>query len=137
MKTAQVVYYTKSGNTEKLANGIGAELSCSVGNTDTQITEKIDVLFLGASLYKFGMDKNVTNFINGLDPEKVGKVAIFTTSCGMETGYGILKKAIEKKGISVYDDNFYCRGKFLAMNKNRPNEDDVLAVKTFAKNIVG
>lgn len=137
MKTAQVVYYTKSGNTEKLAKGIGEELACPVGSTDTQITEKIDVLFLGASLYKFGMDKNVTNFINGLDATKVGKVAIFTTSCGMETGYGILKKAVERKGISVCDENFYCRGKFLAMNKNRPNEDDVLAVRSFAKAIIG
>lgn len=135
MKKSQVIYYTQSGNTEKLAKAIGEVLSCPVGNTDTKIEEKVELLFLGSSLYKFGIDKNMVKFIQGLDPEKVEKVAIFATSCGMETAYGLMKKLLEKQGLTVVEENFYCRGKFLAMNKGRPNEEDVKQIQNFAKKL--
>lgn len=135
MKKAQVVYYSKSGNTKKIALGIAQSLDCPVGELDSSWDEKVDILFLGASLYKFGMDPNVVRFVQGLSPEKVGKVAIFTTSCGMETAYGILKKLLEKHGFTVEESHFYCRGKFLAMNKTRPNDQDVTEAQDFAKKL--
>ncbi|MFI3254968.1 MAG: flavodoxin family protein [Eubacteriales bacterium] len=135
MKKTQVIYYSQSGNTEKLALAIGEALSCPVGKVDSPLEEKVELLFLGSSLYKFGIDKHVVQFIQGLSPEKVEKVAIFATSCGMETAYGLLKKLLEKQGISVMEENFYCRGKFLAMNKTRPNEDDVKKIQEFAKKL--
>lgn len=136
MKTAQVVYYTQSGNTEKLAKALGEELSCPVGDITTAVTEKVDVLFLGASLYKFGIDKKVLAFIKTLDPNSVGTVAIFATSCGMETAYGILKKALVKQGIAVSTEQFYCRGKFLGANKTRPDENDLANVRAFGKSLM-
>ena len=48
MKTA-IRYYTRSGNTKKLADAIGAALSLQAETVDTPLTEKVDLLLLGCS----------------------------------------------------------------------------------------
>ncbi|WP_409967916.1 flavodoxin family protein [Bengtsoniella intestinalis] len=130
---ASVVYYTKSGNTKKIADAIGVEVGTQAGTIDNALTQPVDLLFLGASVYKFGIDKAVLTFIDTLTPAMVGKVAIFSTSAMSDSGYPILCKALAAKGIPVVDQHFYCKGKFAFANKNRPNEEDVQNAKTFAK----
>lgn len=135
MKT-KVVYYTKSGNTQKIANAFGEELACEVTSVDTPITEFVDILFLGASVYKFGIDKKVYDFINTLDPKMVGSVVVFSTSAMSDMGYPKLIKALSAKGIKSHSEHFYCKGSFMMMNKNRPNQDDVNLAKQFARDIL-
>ncbi len=133
---AKVVYYTKSGNTEKLAKAIGEELNADVANMDNNLREAVDVLFLGASVYKFGIDKQVLAFIENLNTKEIGTVVLFSTSAMSDSGYPKLKKSLEGKGIKVHEKHFYCRGEFMFANKNRPNADDITDVKAFAKSIV-
>ena len=133
---SKVVYYTKSGNTKKIADAIGSELSCQVSDMDAPITDEVDILFLGASVYKFGIDKKVLSFIENLDAKKIGKVAIFSTSAMSDSGYPKLVKALSNKGIKVCDKHFYCKGEFMIANKNRPNADDINDAKKFAKSAV-
>ncbi len=54
MSKVGIVYYSKTGNTKKLALAIGEELSCFVNTVHEQIDDKIDILFIGASVYKCG-----------------------------------------------------------------------------------
>ncbi|MGV8907216.1 MAG: flavodoxin family protein [Acetobacterium sp.] len=132
-----VVYYTKSGNTEKLATAIGEELSCTVQTIAEPIANKVDILFLGASVYKFGIDKKVIAYINDLDAQKIGSVVIFATSGKLENvAYSKMAELIAAKGIKVEAENFYCKGKFLSMNKNHPDEEDLKAVRDFAKAMI-
>ena len=133
---AKVVYYTKSGNTKKVASAIGEALNCQVSTVDTPISEKVEVLFLGASVYKFGIDKKVLQFIDGLDAKKIGKVVIFSTSAMADSGYPKLVKKLKDKGIAVSEAHYYCKGAFMMMNKNHPNQADVNEAKAFAKQIV-
>lgn len=131
-----VVYYTKSGNTKKLADVIGEELNCAVASVETPITETVELLFLGTAVYKFGIDKKVVEYINSLDASKIGAVAIFATSASSEAAYGKMAGLLKAKGIKVLDKNFFCRSKFLMVNKDRPNADDFSNIKKFAREIV-
>ncbi len=132
----QVRYYTQSGNTKKLAEAIAAVAGCSAQTVDSPMTEAVDVLFLGASVYKFGIDKSVIQFIDQLDATKVKAVAIFSTSSMSDSGTPKIAKRLEAKGIKVLSQHFYCKGQFMFANKNRPNQDDVAAAKAFATSVV-
>ena len=132
---SKVVYYSKSGNTKKIADAIALELNCEVTDINTPINESIDTLFLGASVYKFGIDKQVLSFINSLDSNLVKNVVIFSTSAMSDSGYPKLVSALKDKNIVVSEKHFYCKGSFMMMNKNRPNLDDVNDARQFAKSI--
>lgn len=133
---AKVAYYTKSGNTKKIADAIASEVGCVAQNMGQSINEEFDVLFLGASVYKFGIDKEVVKFIDTLDSSKIGKVVIFSTSAMSDSGYPKLVDILSKRGFHVSNQHFYCRGQFMFANKNRPNQDDVNNAKQFARTIV-
>ncbi len=133
----QVRYYSKSGNTKKLADciaqtaGVGAESIHGQG-----AKTEADLLFLGASVYWNGIDGTVKKFIDELDPKKVKKVAVFSTSALAERAFPDIKKRLEKKGIAVADEDFYCRGSFMTMHKGRPNADDLAKAAEFTKNVM-
>lgn len=133
---AKVMYYTQSGNTQKIAQAIAAQVGSQAEPIGHPLSEPVDILFLGASVYKFGIDKKVLAFIDTLSPAMVGKVAIFSTSAMSDRGYPIMLKALSAKGLTVTQSHFYCKGKFGFANKNRPNQDDVQAAKAFAQAIM-
>ena len=73
----EVRYYTRSGNTKKLAETIANAVGVEAKTTDVPLTEDIDILFLGSSVYAYGVDENIKKFINGINV-KVGKVINFS-----------------------------------------------------------
>ncbi len=130
MKTA-IRYYTRSGNTEKLAAAIGEALNLTAEKIEKPLEEKIDILFLGCSYYAFDMDSEVKKFLSE-NKEKIGKVVCFGTSAMMKSMAKPMKKVTDALGIAVSDDEFHCRGAFGPANKGRPNADDLSAAKAFA-----
>ncbi|MDO4731805.1 MAG: flavodoxin, partial [Clostridia bacterium] len=58
-----VRYYTRLGNTQKLANAIAKAISVECNDISLPLNEKIDVLFLGCSYYVSDIDENVKKFI--------------------------------------------------------------------------
>lgn len=131
-----VYYYSKSGNTKKLAEKIADTVGCMAKTLDVKPTDRIDVLFLGASVYWAGIDSKVKKFINNLDASKVGKVVIFSTSALAERAKPEMKKLLEQRGITVAEKDFYCRGEFTLLYKGKPDEKDLKAAAAFAKRIV-
>ncbi|MBU3112913.1 flavodoxin family protein [Clostridium lacusfryxellense] len=128
-----VRYYTQSGNTEKLALRIADTAGIKASTIDKSIDEKVDILFIGASVYWGGIDKNMKKFIDSLSPNMVGKAVVFSTSAMKENAYAQMKDRLEAKGITVENNNFYCRGQFTLLHKNRPNAEDLNHVEEFAK----
>ena len=59
-----VRYYTKTGNTERLAKAIADVLGVEALPISSPITEKTDILFLGNSYYAFSIDPEVRAFNN-------------------------------------------------------------------------
>ena len=69
MKIA-VRYYTKGGNTKRLAEAVANAVGVEALPISTPVTEPVDVLFLGNSNYAFTIDPEVRAFIKGLDKNK-------------------------------------------------------------------
>ncbi|MCR5762805.1 MAG: flavodoxin [Treponema sp.] len=129
-----VRYYTKTGNTKKLAEAIAAELGVEAQSLDVPLTESVDVLFLGNSYYAFNIDPEVKNFIRGLEKGKVGKIVNFGSAALLNSTYKKVKAEADKVGIPMDQKEFHCKGEFKGIHKGRPNEDDIKAAVEFARN---
>ena len=134
MKTA-IRYYTKGGNTKKLADAISKAVGVEAKTTSEPLTEDVDILFLGSSVYAFGVDKEVEQFINGIGV-KVGKVVNFSTAALVKSTYKNIAKLLAKKNIPLAKEEFACRGSFGAVHKGKPDANDCNAAAEFAKKII-
>ncbi len=123
-------YYTKSGNTEKLANAIGNALSTTPETVAVSLTEKVDLLLLGCSYYAFDMDDAVKTFLKE-NKERIGAVACFGTSAMMKSMKKPMKKVLAELDIPLCEEEFHCRGSFGPMHKGKPDEKDLEAAKVF------
>ena len=128
-------YYTRSGNTKKLADAIAEAVSVEARDLNVPLTEKADVLFLGSSYYGFDADESVKKFIAD-NRELIGKVVLFGTSAMMKSMKKPISKLADRAGVLVADDEFHCRGEFKMFHKGRPNEKDLEDARRFAKTVI-
>lgn len=135
MKIA-VRYYTRSGNTKKLAGAVAAAVGAEALDVEHPLTEKADILFLGCSYYAFDVDEHVKDFLRA-NSGNIGEVALFGTSAMMKSTYRPVKKVTDKLGIKLRQGDFHCRGQFLKVHPGRPNEEDCAAAARFARETVG
>lgn len=128
MKTA-VRYYSRSGNTRAVAEAISKAVGAaaiSVDSASSEITDTIDVLFIGGALYAYGIDTHLKSYLSKLNKNKVKKAVVFSTSWISKHAIDILKKSLSEKGIQVEDKTFYVR--------NKPTDTQLKAAEEFAKN---
>ena len=128
---AAIRYYTKGGNTEKLALAISKATGLPAETIDVPLLEDVDILFLGSSVYGFDVDVQVKQFISNIDV-KVGKVVNFSTACLVKSTYKQVGKLLAEKNIPLAKEEYYCRGSFGPMHKGRPNQQDLQAAEAFA-----
>lgn len=134
MKIA-IRYYTKTGNTKKLAEAIGSAINVEAKTVDEPLTEDVDILFLGSAVYAAGIDERVKEFIENIDVN-VGKVVNFSSAALIESTYNQVKKQVEQKGLKMSEDEFHCRGAFKFVHRGHPDETDLKNAQEFAKRIV-
>ena len=134
--TVAVRYYTKTGNTKRLAEAIAGELGVEALPISTPLEERADLLFLGNSYYAFNIDPEVRDFVRSLDQEKVGKIVNFGSAAMLNSTYKKVKAEADKAGILMSGKEFHCKGEFKGLHKGRPNEEDLKAAAEFAKNII-
>jgi len=135
--TIGVRYYTKTGNTKKLAEAIAQAVGAEALPISEPIREPVDILFLGNSYYAFSIDPEVRAFIRGLDKKKVGRIVNFGSAAMLNSTWKKVKAEAEKVGIAVDDQEFHCRGEFKGIHKGKPDEADLKAAAEFAKKIIG
>lgn len=128
-------YYSRSGNTEKLAAAAGQAASVQPKDVSVSLTERADVLFLGCSYYAFDIDEAVKTFIME-NKENIGTIVCFGTSAMMKSMKKPVKKVCEPYGIVVAEEEFHCRGRFGKLHKDRPNRDDLEALSAFVKQYI-
>ena len=136
MKIA-VRYYTKTGNTKRLAEAIAKAVGVEALPVTAPVAESVDILFLGNSYYAFTIDPEVRRFIESLDKEKVGKIVNFGSAAMMNSTWKKVKAVADKVGISMDEREFHCKGEFKGLHKGKPDESDLDAASAFAKKIVG
>ena len=134
MKIA-IRYYTKTGNTKKLAEAISSAINVEAKTVDEPLTEDVDILFLGSAVYAAGIDSKVKDFIKNINVN-VGEVVNFSSAALIESTYKQVKNEVEKKGLKMSDKEFHCRGAFKFLHRGRPNDDDLKDVQEFAKGII-
>ena len=135
MKIA-VRYYTKTGNTKRLAEAVADAVGAVALPLTSPVDEPVDVLFLGNSYYAFSIDPEVRNFIRTLDRDQVGKIVNFGTAAMLNSTLKKVKAEAAKVGIPVDDREFHCRGEFKGVHKGRPDKEDMEKAAEFALKIM-
>jgi len=130
-----VRFYTRSGNTQKLASAVAKAVSSEAADINSPLTEKADVLFLGCSYYAFDVDQAVKDFII-MNKDNIGKIVCFGTSAIMKSMKRPVKKVADSVGVTVADEEFHCRGQFGKLYKGRPNTKDLESISDFTKKII-
>lgn len=130
--TYAVRYYTKTGNTKRLAESIAKELGVEALPISEPVTEPVDLLFLGNSYYAFNIDPEVRDFVSSLDKAKVGKIVNFGSAAMLKSTWKKVKDVADKVGIPMEEKEFHCKGEFKGIHKGRPNAEDLKAAAAFA-----
>ena len=134
--TAAVRYYTKTGNTKRLAEAVADALGVEALPISTPVTEAVDILFLGNSYYAFSVAPEVRAFVRSLDKEKVGKIVNFGSAAMLNSTYKKVKAEADKVGIPMNEREFHCKGEFKGVHKGKPDGEDLKAAADFARKIV-
>ena len=135
MKVA-VRYYTKTGNTRRLAEAVAQALGVEALDISHPISEKTDILFLGNSYYAFTIDPEVRDFVRNLDKDLVGKIVNFGSAAMLNSTYKKVKAEADKVGIAMDEREFHCKGEFKGIHKGKPDEQDLKNAADFAIKIV-
>lgn len=130
-----VRYYTKTGNTKKLAEAIAAAVGVQAFDVSKPLESDVDILFLGSSVYAAGVDGEIKRFIDEIHV-KVGKVVNFSTAALLPSTYNQVKKQVEHKGLVMAAEEFHCKGSFQFMHKGRPNAADCAEAAKFAESVI-
>lgn len=131
--TYAVRFYTKSGNTKRLAEAIAKELGVEALPISEPVKEPVDILFLGNSYYAFNIDPEVRDFVKSLDKNKVGKIVNFGTAAMLNSTYKKVKAVATSVGIAMDEKEFHCKGEFMGIHKGRPNAKDLDAAVEFTR----
>ena len=131
-----VRYYTKSGNTKRLAEAVADALNVKAEPISVPVSEPVDILFLGNSYYAFNIDPEVRDFVRSLDKNKVGKIVNFGSAAMLNSTWKKVKAEADRLGIPMDEREFHCKGEFKGFHKGRPNEEDLKAAAAFAKEII-
>lgn len=131
----QVIYFSKTGNTKKVAEAIASELNLEAEDIkDAKLNENV-LVFLGSGCYGGKPAKSMIRFIED-NNFKSRNVALFGTSGeGQGTGVRKMENMLKVKEAHI-KGKFFCKGKIFLINLGRPNDKDLNEAKKFAKNII-
>ena len=128
----EVRYFSRNGNTKKLAEAIASAVKTAARSTDEPVEERVDVMFLGSSVYAGRPDAQVTGFIRG-NAQKIGRLVVFSTSASGKSTHASISAVAEDCGVPVSEAWFHCPGAFLFLHRNRPNAEDCEKAAAFAR----
>lgn len=131
----KVIYQSRGGNTKMLAEAIASEVGVSPQPTTQGMRGRADLLLVGGALYAGKPDKALVSFLDGLSKEDVSQAAIFGTATSDNNIGETLLPMLESRGIKVLGE-YYCKGKFLMMNRKHPDEQDLKRGKVFASQMM-
>lgn len=128
-----IVYFSKTGNTEKLAKAIGQEMKARPCRVENCKKASFDFVFIGSGTYAWRPAPEIIEFLESVQAKYA---AVFET----HAGYGCadwMEKKLKSRGIPVIGA-FSCRGEYrpwgpLIFSKGKPSEGDVFDAKHFAK----
>lgn len=128
MKVA-IRYQSRGGNVkamaEALSRGAGVE-AISFDEPGAQITEHVDLLFIGGALYNFQLDKDFKRYLDELPEGLIDEAICFGSSMLTRRPIYLIQDFLKKKSIPISKQAVYSR--------NHPNDDLIGVIEYFAKN---
>ena len=128
-------YFSRGGNTKKLAEAIASAVGVEAATVNQPLSEKVDILFLGSSVYAAGVDESIKRFLAD-NKENIGTIVNFSTAALIPSTYNQVKKLASEHGIAISEQEFHCRGSFSLLHRGHPNAEDCKNVEAFAKKVV-
>ena len=143
-----IVYYSESGNTEKVAEAIAGAIAGDIKRVEETKPEELvdyDLIFIGTPVHGSRPAKKIEDFLDELPQLQGKKAAAFCTTHigGDETTFKLIREKLEKKGI-IFIDGFSCLGWSRLIgnfgprifNRGRPNSEDLRKASEFAKRVI-
>jgi len=135
---ALVVYFSRGGNTKKVADIIAQALGGQAVDAVWQRpdTTDVDLLVVGSGTYEGKPGQKLMDFLTKLEPVKCKKAAVFAT-CGFiapPESINLIKDGLKSKGYEVILD-FYCFGEYRSAKQGHPTDIDLTDAKAFASDI--
>lgn len=128
----EVRYLSRGGNTKKLADAIAASVGTAAQTVEAPMNGRADVVFLGASVYAGGPDKQVVTFIRQ-NARDIGRLVVFSTSASGKTTFAKIRAVAEDCGVPIDENDFHCPGAWTVLHRNRPNAEDCERAAAFAR----
>ncbi|MBS3073171.1 flavodoxin domain-containing protein [Candidatus Pacearchaeota archaeon] len=144
---AIVIYYSRTGNTQKIAKVFARTLKCKFLNIkeNPKINlDKYNLIFIGSGIYGMKISAEIENFIQKLKNKDMNekKYVVFGTYGGSKRGIKVMKEILEHKNAKVIGQ-FGCKGhddfwlfKIFNVNRGRPDKHDLFEAKEFAQFIL-
>jgi flavodoxin len=133
----EVVYFSRSGNTRKVAEVIAEELGVTAKDVKTAgILPPEAFIFMGTGCYGAAVAGGLVSFMEN-NRFHGRKIVLFTTSAfGSLSELASLKKQITNKGADIID-SFSCYGQLLLAKKGHPTEKELENARKFARRVAG
>ena len=96
-----VRYYTKTGNTKRLAEAVAEVLGVEALPISEPVNEEVDLLFLGNSYYAFSIDPEVKSFVQSLDKTRERKIVNLGSAAMLKYTLKKVKDEAERIGKTM------------------------------------
>ena len=137
MTVVNVIYQSRGGNTQKIAEAIAEE--CGVEAVDIHEPNNIfgtDLLFVGMGVYAGKPDSSMLDYLDQLPVNAIKGAAVFSTSATGADHMALAVNLLEHKGIAVYPRHLLLKGRFLFLNKGKPGPEEIETAKDFAYEVL-
>jgi len=142
-----VLYYSKTGNTKKIAESMANELKAELRTVENAgDISRFDLICLGTPVYALAPAPEVKSFLEDVPGLEGKKVAAFCTLAGIgaKPTFNYIREAVEKKGARLVA-TFACKcssGIVAGLGpkvwrKGHPDEEDLEKAAKFAKGLPG
>lgn len=134
MKTS-VIYYSKTGHSEKIATAIAQSFGIEPLNIkDNPILEDVDLLFVVGGIYGGKCSPEIQDYLSNLQGP-VQKAVLITSCLGKITPQKEVRAILQDGNIEVDEEEFICQGSFLLLGRKHPDATDIEDAVAFAKDI--
>lgn len=133
----EVVYYTKTGHTEKFAKAVAEVCGVRANNiVEPHVLGDVDCLFIGTGIYGGKPAPELFKYIDELPVNRIKHAVIFSSSFTAKDQTELLINNLRAKGIEVHSRRFVSTGSFLFLKRKRPNTSDLERVRAYTTKVL-
>lgn len=133
-----LVYFSRGGNTRKIAEAIAEELQITPIDVKKESPDvsNADIVIIGSGTYGGKPGKEMVTYLENLKPVTEKRAACFASCAGDSTKtLAAIREILSKKGYSIIDC-FSCFGKFAGLTKRgHPSAEELNQAREFAKKL--